>query len=332
MSEPYSKGFHLGRLFQPQFGLIWLLFAMYVLFSITSSAFRSPENLLEILRASGINAILVLGLTWILAIGELDVSFADVAALVSMITAYLVMKSGVPMGPAIIAAFLAGVLIGIINGFMVAYMKIPSLITTIATGFTAKAIAKILYEGKPLAIVSSSKLVYNFVFGEIMGIPVLFLIALAIYVFSRFLQDQTKMGQHLYALGENRQAIREAGIKEVKIIFYYFILSATMASIAGILVTAQLGSGVSEIGGGTLMIQGFTAVFLGAMVIKAGKPNVIGTFIGVIILTVLVNWITLLGWPTFIVWLTRGAMLLVCVTIVTALGYRRRAWGRIQVG
>jgi ribose/xylose/arabinose/galactoside ABC-type transport system permease subunit len=332
LNEAILKTFRFKQWFQPQFGLIWLLFAMVVLFSITSSSFRTADNLLEVLRASGINAILVLGLTWILATGELDVSFADVAALVSMIIAYLLMKSSVSLLPALMLAIVTGILIGIVNGFMVAYMKIPSLITTIATGFTAKAIAKILNQGKPLAIVSSSKLVYNFVFGEIMGIPILFLTAIAIYVFSRFLQDQTVMGQHLYALGENRQAIREAGIKESKIIFYYFILSAAMASIAGILITAQLGSGVSEIGGGTIMIQGFTAVFLGAMVIKAGKPNVIGTFIGVIILTVLVNWITLLGWPTFIVWLTRGTMLLVCVTIVSVLSYKRRAGSKIRIG
>ena len=80
------------------------------------------------------------------------------------------------------------------------------------------------------------------------------------------------------------------------------------------------------------MIEGFTAVFLGAMVIKAGKPNVIGTFIGVIILTVLVNWITLLGLPTFIVWLTRGTLLLVGVTIVTLSGYQRRVIGKLQIG
>ncbi|NIW96292.1 MAG: hypothetical protein GWN20_26495, partial [Phycisphaerae bacterium] len=94
MNRANTKTFRFSQLFQPQFGLIWLLFAMLALFSVTSSAFRTPDNLLEILRASGINAILVLGLTWILAIGELDVSFADVAALVSMIAAYLVMKSG----------------------------------------------------------------------------------------------------------------------------------------------------------------------------------------------------------------------------------------------
>ncbi len=332
MKRAVSNGFRLGQLFQPQFGLIWLLFAMVLVFSITSNAFRAPENLLEILRSSGIYAILVLGLTWVVATGEFDVSFPSVAALVSMVTAYLI-KIGLPIGVIVILALAVGTLIGIINGLMVSYLKIPSLIATIATGFTATAIAKIMGEGKPIFIVVQSKIVYGFVYGKIFGIPVLFLTALFIYLACRFLQDRTIMGQHLYALGENRQATQEAGINASKIVFYYFILSSVMSAIAGILVTAQFGSGQHEIGGGNaIMIEGFTAVFLGAMVIKTGKPNVIGTLIGVIILTVLVNWITLLGLPTFIVWLTRGALLLVGVTIVTLSGYQRKVMGKLQIG
>jgi ribose transport system permease protein len=332
MKRATSNGFRLVKLFQPQFGLIWLLFAMVLVFSITSNAFRTPENLLGILRSSGIYAILVLGLTWVVATGELDVSFASVAALVSMVTAYLI-KIGLPIGVIVILALAAGTLVGIINGLMVSYLKIPSLIATIATGFTATAIAKIMGGGKPIFIVVQSKIVYGFVYGKIFGIPVLFLTALLIYLACRFLQDRTIMGQHLYALGENRQATQEAGIDASKIVFYYFILSSVMSAIAGILVTAQFGSGQHEIGGGNaVMIEGFTAVFLGAMVIKTGKPNVIGTLIGVIILTVLVNWITLLGLPTFIVWLTRGTLLLVGVTIVTLSGYQRRVMGKLQIG
>ena len=332
MKKTISNGFSLVKLFQPQFGLIWLLFAMVLVFSITSNAFRTPENLLEILRSSGIYAILVLGLTWVVATGELDVSFASVAALVSMVTAYLI-KIGLPIGVIVILALAVGTLVGIINGLMVSYLKIPSLIATIATGFTATAIAKVMGEGKPIFIVVQSKIVYGFVYGKIFGIPVLFLTALLIYLACRFLQDRTIMGQHLYALGENRQATQEAGINSSKIVLYYFILSSVMSAIAGILVTAQFGSGQHEIGGGNaVMIEGFTAVFLGAMVIKTGKPNVIGTLIGVIILTVLVNWITLLGLPTFIVWLTRGTLLLVGVTIVTLSGYQRRVMGKLQIG
>ena len=97
MKKANSSSFRFGQLFQSQFGLIWLLFAMVIVFSITSSAFRSPDNLLEILRSSGIYAILVLGLTWVVAVGELDVSFASAAALVSMVTAYLI-NLGIPMG------------------------------------------------------------------------------------------------------------------------------------------------------------------------------------------------------------------------------------------
>ena len=179
----------IRTVFQSRFSLIWLLLAMVVGFSISSRAFRTPENLLEILQSTGITAILVLGLTWIVAIGEMDISFADVAALVSMITAYLAVKRHFPIGLALLLAFLGGSLIGVINGLMTAYMKIPSLIGTIATGYVAKAVAKILGTGKPLPIESGgSRIVYEFVYGEVLGVPILFITTLAIYFFCRFLQ------------------------------------------------------------------------------------------------------------------------------------------------
>ncbi len=322
--------FSLRGLVKPQVVLIWLLLVLVLAFSLTSRPFRAPENFLEILRSSGITAVMVLGLTWIVAIGEMDVSFANVAALVSMITAYLAVRCGVPIGVALLLAFLGGTLVGLLNGLMAAYLRIPSLIGTIATGSTAAAIAKILGGGKPLAIPSGgSSVVYGFVFGSIAGIPTLFLTTVALYLVSAYLQDQTTMGQHLYALGENRIASREAGIQEAKILLGYFVLCSVMASLAGVLATAALGSGVSELGGGTMTIQGFTAVFLGVMVVKAGKPNVIGTGIGVVLLTVLMNWITLTGLPTYIVWLARGALLLVGVAMVGVSSMQRRA-ARLQ--
>jgi len=323
-----ARRLSLRALSRPQYVLIWLLLVLVVAFSLVgraSQSFRALDNFLEILRSSGITAIMVLGLTWIVAIGEMDVSFASVAALVSMVTAYLAVKLGVPIGLALLAAFAGGTLLGLLNGVMAAYVRIPSLIGTIATGSVATAIAKILGGGKPLPIATGgSSLVYAFVYGSVAGIPTLFLVTVIIYLVSAYLQDQTTMGQHLYALGENRTASREAGIQEARILLGYFVLCSAMASLAGVLATAQLGSGVSELGGGAMTIQGFTAVFLGAMVVKAGKPNVIGTGIGVVLLTVLMNWITLMGLQTYIVWLARGALLLIGVAMVGLSGWRRR--------
>jgi ribose transport system permease protein len=324
MNKERPTGFWLGQIFQPQYGLIWVLLAMVVFFSIGSSTFREADNLLEVLRSSAITAILVLGLTWIVATGEIDLSFPEVAAFTSVVTAYFI-KIGVPFGLTIFFAFVAGTAIGLINGFLIGYLRFPALITTIAMAGLAKASAQTLSRGQPIYI-PTTRIIHSFVYGTIFGIPVLFITALVVYMICRYIQDQTTTGQHLYALGENRKATQEAGIKESRTLFYFFFLSAGLASIGGILMTATLSSGSPEIGG-SFFLDGLTVVFLGALIVKRGKPNVIGTFIGSILLAVLVSGLTLMGAPRLAALIVKGSLLVAGIVIVTLSSPQKRIPG-----
>lgn len=318
----YFKNLKLKSLFQPQYGLIWVLIIMLLFFSGFSETFRSVDNLLEILRQSGITAILVVGLTWIVATGEIDVSFPYVAAFATVITA-LALKAGMSWEVACLLAVLSGTIFGIISGTLVVYLKFPALIATIATMTMARSIASIISEGKHIHIGRTEGFVYDLVYGSIFSIPILFIITVVIYLICRYLQDSTTTGQHLYALGENRQATLESGIKERKILMSFFILSAMLSSFGGVLLTAQLNSGNPNIGS-KFFIDGMTVVFLGAMIIKAGQPNVIGTLIGVIILAVLSNGLTLLGIPFFVGTIVKGVLLVFGIVVVTVAKHRRR--------
>ena len=120
----------LTRIFAPQYLLLWVLLGIVLLFSALSSAFRTPDNFMEILRSSSIVSILVLGLTWIVASGEIDVSFPDVAAFASMVTAYFV-QTGWSWGAAILLALFLGSLFGLVSGILVTRFKVPPLIATI---------------------------------------------------------------------------------------------------------------------------------------------------------------------------------------------------------
>jgi len=318
-----SVGF--GNLFKTRYALIWVLFLMIVMFSFSSSAFRSMANLLGVLRNSGIDAILVLGLTWIVATGGIDVSFPDVAAFTSMITALLI-KNGFQWGPTILIALLCGTSFGLLSGFLIVHFKFPPLIATIGVSGIAKAMASLLGSGQPIEITRLGHLVDSLMFGDILGFPILFLLTITIYLISCYLQDQTAIGQYLYALGENRKAVLEAGIQEGKILFSLYAFSALLASIGGILLTALLSSGQPRIGF-TFFLSGLTSVFIGAIIIKVGKANVIGTLIGVIILAVLDNGLTLLGLSYYIGLITKGILLITGIVIVEISKFKRRANG-----
>jgi len=316
MRNFFSKIF---KIFQPQFILIWTLMALIVAFSFLSSSFRAYDNLFEILRTSCNTAVLVLGLTWIIAMNEIDVAFPDIAAFGSMVTAFCAME-GLPWSLSILIALLTSAFFGLISGMLINIFKVPSLIATIGITTIAKSAAYIIGKGSPIYFSKIDPTVNFLVYGKIYGIPVLFIIVLLLYILAAFLQNRTKLGQYLYALGENRQAAFEAGIPGKTIIYAFFLLSATLASLGGVLLLASFSSGQPNFQG-SYFVDGLSAVFLGALTIKIGKPNVIGTLIGAIIISTLTNGLTLLGVPFYVGIIIKGLLMLVGVVMIVATRY-----------
>jgi ribose transport system permease protein len=297
----------LRRAFLPQYLMIWALIAMLVVFSILSPAFRSPDNLVEILRSAGIFGIMVLGETWIVALGEIDVTFPDIMAFSSMVVAYLVLKN-VPWLTAILIALCSSALFGLLSGLLINELKVRSLIATIATTTIAASMAAIIGNDNPLNLPNIDPSVNFFVYGKVAGIPLLVIIVAVIYIIAGFIQNQTKLGQYLYALGDNRKAALEAGIHEKPIVYSFYVLSAVFAAIAGAMFIATFSGGKPQFGG-SYFVDGLSVVFLGALVIKVGKPNVYGSLIGAIIIAALSNGSTLLGIPYYIGIIVKGFLI-----------------------
>ncbi len=317
MSKPRSL---LAGLFRPQYVLLWVLLVMVAVFMTVSPSFRTVENFMDILRASGIIAVLVLGLTWIVAAGEIDVSFPDVAAFSSVITAVCIQK-GMGWVAAPLVAILAGTAFGLLSGSLVVFFRFPSLIATIAVATVAKATALTIGKGGPISVDAVSPTIHFLVHGTVGGVPVLIFIVAAIYMGFAYLQNCTMLGQHLYALGENRQAALEAGIREKKIVLSVFVLSALLASCGGVLSIASFRSGKPGLGS-EYFIDGLTAVFLGAMIIKAGKPNVIGTLIGAVMLSALGIGLTPIGVREYVGDMIKGGLMIFGIVIIAVSRYR----------
>jgi ribose transport system permease protein len=314
---------YLKKLVKPESSLLWIIAIVCIIFSIMSPVFSKPSNLLEILRQCSTSAILILGVTWVISTGEMDASFPDIAALSSMITALLI-RNGYGFEIAALLAIALCTLFGVLTSILVVKFKFQSLIATIAVSGMAKAIAAIIGKGMPLNVSNiRGSIVYNLVWGKVAGIPMLFLLAVILYVICVYIQEKTVFGQHIYAIGENRQAAKEAGISEKKILSSLFIFSALFAAIGGVIMMGVLQSGQPKLGS-SFFLDGFTAVFLGAVVIKLGKPNVIGTLIGSILLAILVNGLTLLGSSSFMSQIIKGALLLLGVAIVNIAKNKQR--------
>ncbi len=312
--------------FQAKFSLYFLMIITFIYFS-GAQGFATGFNIMNILKNASYMAIMVVGVAWVIAADEMDASFPDVAACASMVFAYFAFN-GTSIAVAAIIALISGLACGALTSLLVVRFKFHSLITTIGVATIAKSIAAALNGGSPLSVpVIRTSALYKFVNMELplfgLNIPVIFLFVIVLYAGMLVIQEKTKFGQYIYAMGENRLAVKEAGVKEGFILTAIFMTSAVFAALAGILLVLMVyNSGQPNIGS-AYFLDGFTVVFLGAMVFKLGKTNVVGAFLGAIMLMMVRNGLTMVGASFATGEIVKG-LLLVLGIVVVALNQRKR--------
>jgi len=308
-------------------GLPAALVLIAIVFSIVAPSFSSADNVESIIRSASIGALMFLGLTWVFAVGEIDVSFVAVAALSNMVIAGLV-GSGYSWWLACPVGFGAGLAIGIINGVLVAYAKLPSLVMTIASGGAASALAAAIGLGSSLSI-STPETLHDIATSSIGPIPVLAVFCAVVFLLAWYVQERLTLGRYIYATAENRQAVVEAGIPVQRIILFLFVFSAACGSFGGVLLTIELSSGQPSIAS-SFFLDGLTAVLLGGTMLKLGKPNVLGTLVSVLVLTSLVRGGALLGWPDSTFQIIKGGLLLIGISLITWSTYQKDRKSRVD--
>lgn len=311
-----------------RYGFFALIVLVFLAFAILRPTFVSEGNISDMMRSASIAALMFLGLTWIIASGEIDVSFMSVAALSNMTAAGMV-AGGSDWGTAALAGLGVGVLIGLANGFLVAILRLPALVITIATGALAASIAAAIGLGTSISL-RETGFVGDIVRARIGMVPLLAIIVGALYAAAWYLQERLTFGHYIYATEQNRQAVVEAGVPVDRILFMLFVLSGTVSALAGLLLVADLSSGQPYLGR-SYFLDGLTAVLLGGMALKLGKPNVIGTLAAVVLLVGLLNGAALLGWTDSQRQIVRGSLLLIGVGLIVFARRRTRsgAGGRL---
>lgn len=294
----------------------WWMAGAVLLLVVVIASYRpqllDTNNIATILRSFSLMAIMILGLTWIIASGKIDVSFMQIAALSNMTTAYmLAMGSGWAL--AAFCGILVGALAGLINGTLIAIWRLPPLIVTIATGGICASIAAALGKGTSIRIADSGVL-GQFLYMNWGPVPLIAIVVAVMFIVAWYAQERLAFGQYLYAMAQNEEAVVEAGISGSRLLLSLFVFSGVLSAIAGVLLAANLSSGQPMIGT-SYFIDGLTAVLLGGIMVKIGKPNVIGTVTAILLLTVLVSGGALLGWPDYQRQIIKGLLLLFGVAL-----------------
>lgn len=294
-----------------KYSIFIALAILVAFFSWTAPAFFSGENLINILRAIAVTTIIGLGLTIALSAEAIDLSVANIAGFVGAVSAGLMVFNEAPVWVAILLPIAVGGLLGALVAFLAIKMNIDDLLASLAVLFVAQGLeltytnglviySKMLqtipgkgYVAAPGAIEPS----YIYLGQGFIGpIPVPIIIMGIILLITHFFLNNTKYGRFFYATGDNREATRLAGIQINRYRFLAHFLAGIYSAIGGIILTARLASAQSLAAGG-LLLDVMGAAFIGVAVFAQGKPNIMGTFVGAVLMGVMVNGLTMLHVP-----------------------------------
>ena len=303
------------------YGTLLALAALVIVFSIVSPGFLAFGNLLNILRQIALLAIAANGFTLALIVGEFDLGFANVASLAGVIVVGLIFN-GHAVAIALLAGLLVGCVFGIFNGLVTTRLGVNSLITTLASGSIAAGLGFLYTRG--VAFYGEMPAAFTFLGrGNVLGIPSLVLAMILIIGGSHVIITYTRPGRYMLAVGGNPEASRLAGIR----VNFYRTLGLCFASISGaitgILLAARLSS-AHPTSAGDFLMDGIAASLLG-MTLRAGQPNVLGTFVGALIIGVLNNGLTLMGTPYYVNDIAKGFIIILSVTMASMQTMRRPA-------
>ncbi|MFF2852349.1 ABC transporter permease [Streptomyces sp. NPDC058001] len=296
-----------------RYGTPAVLVLLLIGFAIASpQAFLTGQNLLNILNQSATLAIVAGGLTLPLVAGKFDLSFASVVSLAGILAVGLLERSGLPWLAAILLGLAAAGAIGLVNGLLVAVLRIDPIVATLGTSTMLLGINYAYSNGTPITLKAGP--FTDIARASVLGIPapvILTVIVLgALWVALNF----TLLGHHMQAVGTNQVAARMAGVRVTRITLIAFVICGLCAGLAGIVLSARIGSGQVTAGDGYLL-NAFAAVFLGASVLKDGDFHIVGTLVGVLIVTVTFNGLSLLGAESYVQFLFQGGILVAATAL-----------------
>lgn len=288
---------------------ILALIALCVLISIITPRFLTLVNITNVLTQVSVNAIIAVGMTFVILTGGIDLSVGSILAICGAVSAVIVKSTG-NIFLAIIIPIIIGAVVGLFNGFIISRCKLQAFVATLATMTIFRGLTYVYTKGNP---VSSLTMTYNNIANTKIGIiplPVIFTIIITIAAY-HFLSN-TVFGTHLYALGGNEDSARLSGINTNKVKTIAYIVCGTTAAISGIIATSRIGSASPNAGTG-FELDAIASVVLGGTSLLGGEGSVLGTIIGALIIGVLNNGLNLINVSPFYQQIVKGIVILLAV-------------------
>ena len=301
-----------------------VLIGLCVVVGSFNTNFFTAGNFVRLVSSAAIPIVLCMGATFIILMGSIDLSVEGIVAMAAVFASLLVTNSVNDLNYGLwVASFVAialGAAMGLINGLLHIYLKIPSFMTTLGVGFVGLGIATATLGGLTVRIkdqdfryLSLGRPV-DFPPGKALDVPMMAWIALAAFLIAWLIQERTRFGRWIYAIGTDEVTARHAGIPVERTRIIAFTIAGAFAAVGGILAAAQFGQGHALIGQGRLFTT-ITAVIVGGTALTGGVGSVVNTVIGVFIVVVLTNGMVLMGIEPYLQQGVQGLMIIAAVAL-----------------
>lgn len=289
---------------------VLILVSLSIGMSLLSPIFLTSRNIVNILTAASIPAILAIAQTIVILTANIDLSIGSIFAIAGVTSAVLLKSGNIPAPYAILAGLAMGASLGLINGLLVAVIKLPPFIATYGVSFTAYGLASGILKGY---VVYGFPDAFRFIgSGKFYGIPMAIILAGIVVFLMWLLLTRTTFGRRVFALGANAEAARMSGINTKGVLILVYVLSGLIAAFAGIVQIARINAADVELGT-TLLQPAIAAVVIGGTSMFGGEGGVVGTVIGALIMVVIQNALILLGVPSLWQQFILGLFIIVAV-------------------
>ncbi len=295
-----------------RYGTIAILIALLIVATAMSDVFLTQRNVINVLRQSAGTSLMAIGMLFVILTRGIDLSVGSIAALGSIVSAILIHQYGT--GGALAGALLAGGACGLVSGVLVAFLKLPPFVTTLAMMTVARGLSLILSAGQPIQMGDAGALITAFGSGNIAGIPYPVILMGIVFVIAGVVLYYTRFGRLVKAIGSNVEAVRLSGIPVPFYVTSVYVISGVLAAAAGVVSTSRTGIGSANIGVGA-ELDAIAAVVIGGASLMGGRGGVFNTLIGVLVLGIIANMMNLARIPgyhqqVFMGCIIIGAMLL----------------------
>lgn len=278
-----------------RYGFLIIIAIFFAFFSFYSPAFLTFGNQINIVEGSSILLILALGMTLVVAMGGIDLSVGIAFDLGAAFAVVALKEYNAPWELACLIGVVGGVCVGLLNAVLIVGLKVSPFMATLGTFFIGSSVQRIFTNGGgPISFRRMPQEYRDLAVGDVFGIPTEIVIAAFLLVLYFIFLERSILGKRIHAIGLQKSAANVAGIPVRRYMFVAFVIASATCAIGGLIGSANIRM-FTPLAGFSYLLDAIAAVFIGASIHPKGRPNVIGTLIGVLFLGMIGNGLNLMG-------------------------------------